>query len=318
MREPRNWKIYNQQLVDRGDATLYIDPAVLNNGTEIKTMNKGKVGRPFRYSNGLILAAFTIKCLFGLGYREAAGNLKGAVRSLGGKLYPVYTEIQDRISKLRKKDIQLNVRQLRKREKIDIAIDSTGIKEIKGGEYRTYRYGDRKGWIKLHSGTDLKTKQIVTNRITKENVHDGKEYENLTNPLKNNLNSVLLDKAYDAEKTYKHGKENHYQCIVPVRENASTKCGPNRREAVREQFGLPMGKQSHNRFFHHGEIEEWKKIQQKRWKKKVGYGRRWIVEGTFSRFKGMFGESVFSKKREMKKKELLLKIGIYNKTLPIP
>ena len=49
----------------------------MNKGTEIKAVNKGKVGRPFKYSTGLILATFTIKCLFGLGYRETEENLRG-------------------------------------------------------------------------------------------------------------------------------------------------------------------------------------------------------------------------------------------------
>jgi len=54
-------------LVNRGDITLYIDPAILNNEKEPKRMNGGKVGRPYTYATGLILAAFTVKCLFRIG-----------------------------------------------------------------------------------------------------------------------------------------------------------------------------------------------------------------------------------------------------------
>jgi len=310
-----NWNIYSQMLVDRGDITLYVDPAILNNGKELKRMNEGKVGRPYTYSTGLILAAFTVKCLFRIGYREASGLVRGIARELGSVLSPVHTEIQDRISKLRKKDINLNIRELKKGEKRDIAIDSTGIKEINGGEYRTYKYDERKRWIKLHVSTDKKTKEILTNVITKENVHDQTQYKRLINPIVKDLNSNSADKGYDSNESFKHAKEHEYDCYIPVRINASTKCEPERREAVREQFGLPIGKQGHNRFFKRGKLDEWKKKQQEKWKKKVHYGDRWIVEGTFARFKGMFGEFVFSKKGMMKNKELLLKIGIYNATL---
>jgi hypothetical protein len=62
-----NWSIYSEMLVNRGDITLYIDPAILNNEKEPKRMNGGKVGRPYTYATGLILAAFTVKCLFRIG-----------------------------------------------------------------------------------------------------------------------------------------------------------------------------------------------------------------------------------------------------------
>jgi len=312
-----NWNIYSQMLVDRGDITLYVDPAILNNGKELKRINEGKVGRPYRYSTGLILAAFTVKCLFRIGYREASGLLRGIAKELGSVLSPVHTEIHDRISKLKKKDINLNVRELKKGEKRDIAIDSTGIKEINGGEYRTYKYDERKRWIKLHVSTDKKTKEILTEAITRENVHDQTQYGILVNPIVKDLKSNSADKGYDSNESFKHAKEHGYKCYIPVRINASTKCEPERREAVREQFGLPIGKQSHNRFFKRKELDEWKKKQQERWKKEVHYGDRWIVEGTFARFKGMFGEAVFSKKRVMKNKEILLKIAVYNATLPV-
>jgi hypothetical protein len=318
MRTKRNWGIYNRRSVEKGDITLYIDPAILNNKEDIKRMNKGKVGRPYKYSAGLILATFAVKCLFRLGYRRAEGFMKGMARKLGITSNPVYTEVHDRISKLKKKDIDLNVRPLGIGEKRNISIDSTGIKEINGGEYRNYKYGGRKGWIKLHASVDNKTKEILTDEITKENVHDMTQHNNLIDPVKDDLDSAYLDRAYDAEQSFKHAKENGYKCNVPVRINASTKCGPFRREAVREQFGLPFGKQSHNRFFKHGRIENWKKRQQKKWKERVHYGDRWIIEGTFARFKGYFGEYVFSKKRIMKKKELLLKIGIYNSIIVAP
>lgn len=315
MNDLLNWNIYNQMLVDRGDVTLYVDPAILNNGTELRKINKGKRGRPYKYSNGLILAAYTVKCLFRIGYREASGLVRGIAKKLGSVSSPVHTEIHDRISKLKKKDIKFNIRELKKGEKRDIAIDSTGIREINGGEYRTFKYGERKGWIKLHVSTDKKTKEILTEAITKENVHDQMQYKRLVDPIVKDLNSNSADKGYDANESFKHAKEHEYDCYIPVRINATTKCGPERREAVREQFGLPTGKHSHNRFFKRGKLDEWKKKQQKKWKKKVHYGDRWIVEGTFSRFKGMFGEGAFSKKRSMKNKEILLKIGIYNSTL---
>ena len=50
----------------------------------------------------------------------------------------------------------------------------------------------------------------------------------------------------------------------------------------------------------------------KRWKKKHGYGMRWIAESAFSSIKRTFGEHVASVKWNNIVNELLLKASIYN------
>jgi len=50
----------------------------------------------------------------------------------------------------------------------------------------------------------------------------------------------------------------------------------------------------------------------RKWKKFVGYGRRWLVEGFFSNFKRWFGEYVSSVKFENIRKELVLKVAVTN------
>jgi hypothetical protein len=58
-----------------------------------------------------------------------------------------------------------------------------------------------------------------------------------------------------------------------------------------------------------------KTVEQDRWKRREGYGERWVVESTISNFKRMFGESVFSRRNDMKQKEILLKAIVYNNIL---
>jgi len=48
------------------------------------------------------------------------------------------------------------------------------------------------------------------------------------------------------------------------------------------------------------------------WKRKIGYGRRWVVEGTFSNLKRFFGEFVMAQKLGNTAKEMLLKAFCYN------
>jgi len=72
-------------LVDRGRPAKYLLTAVENRNKDLKVMNEGKVSRPYQYSNVEIFAAFAIKCIFKLGYREASGIVedgKGKVATI--------------------------------------------------------------------------------------------------------------------------------------------------------------------------------------------------------------------------------------------
>ena len=57
-------------------------------------------------------------------------------------------------------------------------------------------------------------------------------------------------------------------------------------------------------------VEQLKNV--KRWKKKYGYGMRWIDESAFSSIKRTFGEYVMSLKWENIINELFLKASLYN------
>ena len=61
--------------------------------------------------------------------------------------------------------------------------------------------------------------------------------------------------------------------------------------------------------------DEEKKSNQKEWKARVGYGKRWIVEIVFSAFKRMFGEHLYSLKWKNMVQEVNLKVAAYNKLI---
>ena len=61
--------------------------------------------------------------------------------------------------------------------------------------------------------------------------------------------------------------------------------------------------------------DEEKKSNQKEWKVRVGYGKRWIVEIVFSAFKRMFGEHLYSLKWQNMVQEVNLKVAAYNKLI---
>ncbi|MCL0085110.1 transposase [Thermodesulfovibrionales bacterium] len=74
----RNWKEYNEHLVQRGEILLDVE-SLQDWQEELQGMNLGKNGRPFRYSHSLILFLGTLRVVFSLPYRQ----LEGFARKLG-------------------------------------------------------------------------------------------------------------------------------------------------------------------------------------------------------------------------------------------
>lgn len=58
---------------------------------------------------------------------------------------------------------------------------------------------------------------------------------------------------------------------------------------------------------------EEKRENQVYWKSRIGYNRRWVVEGVFSMFKRLFGEHLMALKWENIVQEVRLKVALYNK-----
>jgi len=314
MIESRDWKEYNNRLVKRGEITLYVEPSVLKQDEELKCMNKGKRGKPYTYGTGLIFASFALKCFLRLGYRETEGLIRDITRRLGLQSVPNFRTIWDRINAMKKEDIKFNVTPLKPGEKIEVSIDATGLKRINDGEYRSTKYGKKKGWIKMHLSVGMNG-AAITEITTTDKIGDPTMFKRLVKPIENNISQLDADGAYDTKGSFEWGKEHDAVCAIPVQINSTRKCGGERKKAVIEQFHLPTGRRSHAHIRYQNDTEKRRHRWQKIWKKKIGYGHRWMVEGTYGKFKGMFGEYVFSKKWRMIEKEIYAKLYVYNRTI---
>ncbi len=73
MNSIKNWKIYNNILINQGRPSYYLDSTVANYKKDLQEMNNHKVGAPYAYSNLLIIAGFAIKSLFKIRYRKTSG-----------------------------------------------------------------------------------------------------------------------------------------------------------------------------------------------------------------------------------------------------
>ena len=131
-------------------------------------------------------------------------------------------------------------------------------------------------------------------RVTKEDVHDGKMLKELIDNVSKRciIKKVLADGGYDSKDNFRHLNEMKIIPVIKVRRNSSitnnVKCIPRKLSVVQQLEDV------------------------KRWKRRHGYGMRWMAESAFSSIKRTFGEHVYSIKWNNIMNELMLKASIYN------
>ncbi len=230
-----NWPSYNQSLVRRGEILLGFD--VINNwDTELKEMNQGKVGEPFHYPNTFLLLLGYAKAYFHLPYRQTEGitqgHAKGKVPSI-----PNYATINRRLNKLNipinNNNNNNNNNKVSKDEYLIIAIDSTGIKVTNRGQWKRGKWkskNDKKGYLKIHVAVNVKTKKILSMKVTDEHVHDSKELPKLVHDVLESDKKITIGKliaddgAYEGNCIFRYLGDNGIQPCIKVRKNSRVRC----------------------------------------------------------------------------------------------
>lgn len=292
-----NWSSYNQSLVRRGEILLGFD-VIDNWDAELKEMNKDKIGEPFHYPNTFLLLLGYAKAYFHLPYRQTEGitqaHAKGKVPSI-----PHFTTINRRINKL---NIQINNNDnVSEHGYLIIAIDSTGIKVTNRGQWIRDKWGIRKGYLKIHIAVDIKSKKILSMKVTDEHIHDSKMVPELVqNIIKSNnitaIGKLFADGAFDNNGVFRCLADNGIMPCIKVRRNSRVK--------------------KTNHFLRNLSVISQKKDLQG-WKDSVSYGQRWITETVFSCIKRRFGEYVYSVKLKNMIQEMMLKASLYNKLITV-
>jgi len=256
-------------------------------------------------SNTFLLLLGYAKAYFHLPYRQTEGitqaHAKGKVPSI-----PNYTTINRRINRL---DIKIKDDDKNKEfedEYIVIAIDSTGIKITNRGQWMSDKWHikNKKGYLKIHVAVNVKTKKIISMKITDEHVHDSKALPGLVNEIIKSDKKITLgrlfaeDGAYDGNDIFRYLGDNGIQPCIKVRKNAiiSWKKG----NILRNLSVLAQK----------NDLQKWKDSI-------VSYGQRWIVESVFSCLKRMFGEYVYSVKLKNMIQEMILKASLYNRMISV-
>src|SRR6478609_5706121 len=277
------WSAYNQSLVRRRELLIGFD-VIDNWDSELKEMNKDKVGEPFQYPNTFLLLLGYAKVYFHLPYRQtkegiAKGYAKGKIPSI-----PDYTTISRRINRLNIKveDATITNNESIKDNYIIIAIDSTGIKVTNRGQWIRDKWNIRKGYLKIHIAVDTKSKKIIWVKVTDQHIHDSKVLPKLVdNIIKSKdmrIDKVFADGAYNSNAVFSCLAYNGIFPCIKVRRNAN------------------VNKKTNNTFKNLSVI--YQKNDLKKWKASVSYGKRWIAKTVFSCLNRTFGEYVYSVRLE--------------------
>ncbi len=289
-----NWPNYNQSLVRRGEILLGFD-VIDNWHQELQEMNKGKVGEPFHYPNTFLLLLGYAKAYFHLPYRQTEGIVKAHAGSKVPSI-PNYSTISRRINRM---DIKIDEHKHNgKDDYIIVAIDSTGIKITNRGEWmrKKWKLQRRKGYLKIHLAVDIKSKRILSVKVTDEHKHDSQILPEMVNDIAKQkdkkIAKLLADGAYDSNSIFQFLVNRGILPCIRVRKNSKVN--------VSNQFFRNLSVTLQRNDF-------------SRWKDSVSYGKRWLVETAISTMKRMFGEYIYSVKYDNMVKEIMLKAALYNR-----
>lgn len=292
----RNWGSYNKSLVERGNITLWLDPSVMRAWRDIP---KKKVVGSEQYP------ACVIQCCLLLGkvYRQPLRQTTGFVRSLlnllglGAYKVPDYSTLCRRQGSLSAEVSEA----IEPGKKLDIAIDSTGLKVYGEGEWKVRKHGasKRRVWQKMHIGIDIHTQQILLVKLTSHSVDDAKAAADMVEGEKR-LRSFWGDGAYD-DFHFREVLGPDVRQVIPPPKDAVEHKSSKKKEvpAYLEQRNEAV------RFIHEQGREEWKKQSE--------YHLRSRNETVMFRYKTTFGGKLEARKEANQSTEIILKCKILNR-----
>ena len=283
----RDWRRINEGLVRRGE--ILLDLRILDRwDSELERMNAGKEGGRYVYPDIFAKLLGYVHLLFHLPYRQTEGFLK-ALRRFDSRIQvPDYSTIDRRVNRL---NVKLDEESYG--DDVVLAVDASGIKVSNRGDWIRRKWKVRRGYLKIHIAVDVKRKRILALEVTDEKVGDGRMLEPLVEEAskKAKVAETLGDGAYDTKSNFRYLDGKGIEPVIKVRRNASSRAGGcmPRKLVAQEYLRDP-----------------------KAWKRKHGYGYRWMAESAFSSLKRTFGEYVSAKSMRNMAQEMMIKASLYN------
>lgn len=276
---------------------------------DLEEMNKGKKGRPFQFGDLMVKWISEVMSLLSLDFRKAAG-LTAGIFAYAGLESPSYSRLYERfvmamgaeflIAPVTDARILFRYVMAHPGSRVRrLAIDSTGLNLSNCTMWREHKWGvgpANRGWLKMHSITDIDTNELVAVIVTTDDTGDCGMLPYLTGMLvKGDVKFDVLygDGAYGTVENFNNVcEELGCRFVTSFKSNTRPKdlgCA-SRGKAARLWCSLPY----------------------KEWVKETGYGVRWKVESAFSDFKRIISEHVKARKDWRFAHEIVSKIIAFN------
>jgi len=283
-----DWDSVDERLIKRGELLLSLD-FLERYDDELRTMNRGKEGRPFTLTSSHIVFLAVVRYLFGLPYRQLEGFTRALNRLLPRLPSADYSGLRRRIL-----DVDLSpYGDFEGSDEVVIAVDSTGIRVHKAGGWVEREHGKKKRYVKILFAVDVETKQALAMLVTTDGTHDSRAFPELLMKAerRGRVSKVYADGAFDNSMVYELLESKGIKAVIKPRRNSRLDTpSPARRRA----------------------ITQYKRLGYRCWADRKGYGKRWSVETAYSTFKRTFGEFCMAKTMGNIEKEMMTKAYIYN------
>ena len=290
----RNWKDYNESLVQRGSLTVWLSEEVA--AVWRAQGRTGKRGHPQSYTETAILMMATLQEVYHLPLRQTEGFLRSLFELLKLDLaVPDYSTLSRRRAAL---EIELPYR--RRNEPVHLVVDSTGIKVFGEGEWKVRQYGYtyRRSWRKLHLGVDESSGEILATVITTNDYTDGQILPELLDQVSGQLDQVSGDGAYDKRDCYGAIQQREAKAVIPPQRNARVWQHGNAK-----QERLPRDQN----------LRRIRKVGRAAWKRESNYHRRSLAETTMFRLKLIFGGRASARSFNGQAAQLLVRCAALNR-----
>jgi hypothetical protein len=186
-----NWSDYDAALRQRGSLTVWFTEEAISAWEAEPRSTPG--GQPL-YSALAITTALTLRAVFRLALRQTEGLIGSILQLLGLDLAVLdHSTLSRRAETLEVAKPEPG----RSGEPVHLLVDSTGLKLCGPGEWLVEKHGTRtrRGWRKLHLGTDVDTGRIVASVLTSHDADDGSQVGPLLDQIAGPLASFTADGA---------------------------------------------------------------------------------------------------------------------------
>lgn len=288
----RNWKEYNQTLVNRGRIDVWVEKGVLENWFAKPQKIQGTSKK---YTDQAIELTLQLGNVFSLRLRQTEGFVHSIFQTM-----KVNLTVPDHSTLSRRGEILPVKLPKENKEKVTIVLDGSGLKVYGEGEWkvRKHGYSKHRTWRKV-SLAITPDNEIRAVSLTDNSVTDAESAPKLLSQEEADIEEMVGDGAFDKRSIYQLGqKMGIKRMIIPPQRNARIWQHGNSKQP-------PLSRDEN--------LRQIRKTTRKKWKQNTGYHVRSLVETAFFRFKTIFGDKLKARNFSQQATEVMIKASILNK-----